>query len=120
MYNYLNPSTVYVKYFVGFLTPDCDAKANVIVKSNWVQSVVTGIAENNLLDFSIYPNPAKNRMEIAINENEFEIQITNVFGQVLLEERNNKYIDISNLSAGTYITTVKSGKAISQKKMVVY
>lgn len=120
MYNYLNPISAYVKYFVGFVTPDCNSKANVIVKSNWVQSVVTGINQIETLQFGVYPNPANDKIEISTEESKFETQILNLMGQVLLEESNNKTIDATGLSEGVYIVRLKVGMTIGHQIIIVY
>jgi len=120
MYNYVNPLPVYVKYYVAFETPDCNAKTNILVKSNWVQSVVTGIDNNVIVDFNIFPNPANDKIEISTKKSEFEIQILNLIGQVLIKEKNKKTIDIHALPAGSYFVKVGTGVTEYQQKIIIY
>ncbi len=121
MYNYVNPSTSYVKYFVGFETPDCNgSKSNVIVKSNWVQSVVTGIENPETFEFCVFPNPVNEKFEIRTSLNNYEIEIINVFGQVLLKEKNEKEVNIDNFAPGTYILKVSGDNNTRQKRIIVY
>ncbi len=121
MYNYVNPSTSYVKYFVGFETPDCyGSKANVIVKSNWVQSVVSGIENPTLFEFSVFPNPVNEQFEIRTSLKNYEIEITNVFGQVLLKEKHEKVVKVNNFAPGTYILKVSGDNLTRQERIIVY
>jgi len=120
MYNYVNPSTNYVKYFVGFETPVCGAKSNVIVKSNWVQSVVTGIEKFESASFSVFPNPANEKIEIKTDLGKYEIELINIFGQVLLKEKNATEINVGDYAPGTYILRINGENFTSQEKIIVY
>jgi len=120
MYNYVNPSTSYVKYFVGFETPVCGAKSNVIVKSNWVQSVVTGIEKFESANFSVFPNPANEKIEIQTELGKYEIELINIFGQVLLKEKNAKEINVGDYAPGTYILRINGKNFTSQERIIVY
>ncbi len=57
--------------------------------------------------YRIFPNPSSDKIfiELKINNLEFRIknlQILNLQGQVLLQEKNNNEVDISSLSSGVY------------------
>jgi len=121
MYNYLNPNSAFVKYLVGFETPDCNGtKANVIVKSNWVQSVVTGIENPKDFEFSVFPNPVNEKLEIRTSLKNFEIEIINVFGQVLLKEKNSNKINVDSFASGTYILKISGDNFTRQERIIVY
>jgi hypothetical protein len=121
MYNYVNPSTSYVKYFVGFETPDCNgSKANVIVKSNWVQSVVTYIDSPESFDFAVFPNPVNEKLKIRTSLQNYEIEIINVFGQVLLKEKNANKINVDAFAPGTYILKISGDNFTRQERIIVY
>lgn len=66
---------------------------------------------NSLNAISIFPNPAKNSIQLK-NNNDLEIssiKITNVLGKVVLRSKlNDSKIDISNLNSGIYILTIQS------------
>ena len=85
-YNYTNPNSSYVKYFVGFNTTTCDNETNHLVRSNFVQAT-TSITEtaglNNLVH--IYPNPVSNELIIEIKGNKEKIgfEILNSIGQIV-------------------------------------
>jgi len=119
-YNYTNPSPIFVKYFVGFYTPNCASKTNYLVRSNYVNSLITGIDENQDELFNIFPNPAHDRLYMQTPETIFETEIINIFGQVLIHDRDKTEIDISTLPSGTYILRL-TGKAYSgQRSFIVY
>jgi len=119
--DYVNPSTSYIKYFIGFETPDCNGtKANVIVKSNWVQSVVTGINNTESFDFSVFPNPVSDQIEIRTTLNDYELEIQNIFGQVLQKFKNAKEINVGDIAPGTYILKIRGDKLSRQERIIVY
>jgi len=118
MYNYVNPDLAYIKYFVAFDGPNCDVKSLNLVKSNWVQSITTGIATSEAEKIAVYPNPATDKINITIGITNYQVQVRNTFGQVLLTENNVKTLDISTLSQGIYIVSI-SADGIQTNKMIV-
>lgn len=120
MYNYLNPDEAYVRYFVAFETPECGgAKDNVLVKSNWVQSVLTGIDTETAMQFAFYPNPADESITIRTSQTDYKVSIYTLTGQQIIRKTNSSTIDISDIAAGTYIVLFKSGDTLSRRKLVV-
>lgn len=78
-----------------------------------------GIAENNTIDFNVYPNPAQNEMNIGNVQG--LVSVVDMSGKVLLMQKaNNETIDISALSSGTYLVSIdhngKSGKQLLIKQ----
>ena len=119
MYNYVNPNLSYIKYFVGFQTPTCNAKTNVIVKSNWVQADITiGIRETMQIPFIVFPNPTTDRLNVNIEMVDFQVEISNMFGQVLLTEHNTKVLNVSNLSQGVYIISITANNIKTNKMFI--
>lgn len=109
MYNYVGPNPAYIKYYVGFETPNCDGtKVNVIVKSNWIikDPLITGTEEVAYVPFSIYPTPANDQLNLSIEANDFQVEVLTLLGQVVLTEHNAKILDVSNLTKGTYIISI--------------
>ena len=72
---------------------------------NSLTSNPTGINELALKTSTIYPNPANNNFTIEGIEKLTLVSITNLNGQLVLQEivRPNQQIDISNLKSGFYI-----------------
>jgi transforming growth factor-beta-induced protein len=78
-----------------------------------------GLNDASALTFSVYPNPAQNEIQVAGVEG--MVSIADMSGKVLItKEMNNNAIDISALSAGSYIITIdnngKSGKQLFIKQ----
>ncbi len=121
MFNYLNPDPGFVKYFVGFETPDCDAKTNIVVKSNWVlrDSLLTSVHEVGIIPFAVYPNPASSQLTINIGVEDFQVNVLTTIGQVVLSEHNVKTLDVSSLSKGLYIMQVTANGTTSEKKIII-
>ncbi|MFI0430584.1 T9SS type A sorting domain-containing protein [Mariniflexile sp. HMF6888] len=62
----------------------------------------------NTLNVRVYPNPAKNVLNIDTSSNVSKLNIYDVFGRTVISKdsfgkSNLKSIDVSNLSSGTYI-----------------
>jgi uncharacterized surface protein with fasciclin (FAS1) repeats len=77
------------------------------------------IHENQTLSFSVYPNPTQNEIQVAGVDG--IVSIADMSGKILItKELNNNAIDISTLSAGSYIVSVenngKSGKQLLIKQ----
>jgi ASPIC and UnbV/Secretion system C-terminal sorting domain/FG-GAP-like repeat len=72
-------------------------------------------------EFSIYPNPASDVLNITLKNNTFEIksaQILDLTGRVISNSKIvNNTIDIKNLAIGTYVLVIKNkeGKQFSEK-----
>ena len=72
-------------------------------------------------DFSVYPNPTNDILNIKFDKNSTEIksaQISDLSGRIVLEETlENQTINVKSLSIGTYILMVKDvdGKLFYQK-----
>lgn len=75
-------------------------------------------------DFRIYPNPANEKLNIIFPENEAEkqIEIYNVFGQIVFqtEKEETSMIDISNLPDGIYfVQLVSDADYIHREKIII-
>jgi hypothetical protein len=89
----------------------------------------TNVDENYLKnDFSIFPNPASNLIRIQVNENrmnsfERKLTVSDVYGRCVREVNSSAEelsIDISDLSEGMYLITLKEGeKAITSRKLFI-
>ncbi|MDD3737730.1 MAG: T9SS type A sorting domain-containing protein [Lentimicrobiaceae bacterium] len=79
---------------------------------------------NNCSEFSVYPNPATNIINIDsdqfLNKEISSVVITDISGrQMKVNSVNNAQIDISNLNEGTYIITVLAGNKVYRSKFLV-
>ncbi len=90
-----------------------------------IQLKIVGLSEPNIEGIKIYPNPASTEINIDLTESSEQIervQIVSIHGQVMKQYQNdNRVIDISMLSEGTYILQIKltSGKQINKRVIVL-
>jgi hypothetical protein len=91
-----------------------------------VTDKTSGIKSTDKSDFSLYPNPANEKLYISFNNQEtkvYYISILNIVGKAVLmlprPELGNG-IDISSLSAGTYFVQLTDDKTkyVTVKKFI--
>lgn len=101
------------EYFEGFLN-----NPNIIVST---AACNLGTQSNNLNPvFTLYPNPINSQFSIEYSE-ELEIKeiiITNMLGQQLLKFQKTEFIEVSNLSSGTYFITLLTDKGMSTRQFI--
>jgi len=83
---------------LGYGIPDLDV----------ARSLALSIDESLIEDFSFYPNPVKNEINLRIpsSANQVELSIYNQLGQEILSQlilENSKIINVSNLATGIYL-----------------
>ena len=90
-------------------------------------TVVIGVKENesNKIGFSVYPNPAKEILNVVLSSSitePYNVIITNLLGEVVLTETatsNNFTLKVNNLKSGVYfVTLINKGKQ-STKKLII-
>lgn len=70
--------------------------------------------QNQLINFSIYPNPAKELLNVkleTLNNEPTLVKITNLLGQNLLTETatsNEFKLSLNNLNSGVYFVTIEN------------
>jgi len=85
------------------------------------EGTTLGIAENQNILFSIYPNPVKDKLNITLKQTDSEIQEAKIFdlnGRLVAQPQLDKNtINVENLATGTYILLLKNteGTKYSQK-----
>ena len=58
----------------------------------------------------LYPNPAKEEVNLTMSsEEDFEVEVCNALGKTIRKEKNQKKIDVSQLSRGYYFLKVQQG-----------
>lgn len=83
-----------------------------------------GISEINEDDFILYPNPAKNMINIAGKEIK-KLEIINVKGEVVLSENKSSLspalisLDVSHLADGIYFIRILTNETIMTQKVVI-
>ena len=70
-------------------------------------STVMGIDDNSLHKFSVFPSPTSDILNIESETTITQIEIHNLFGQLVKSNKNQNTIDISSVSQGVYFIKVK-------------
>ncbi len=93
------------------------AKTNSI----WQQSAVLAVADNLTLNFTIYPNPVSDFLQIRSASNTSKkIAIYDVIGKLVYQKNtSSNQINISQLKAGMYFLNVQQDGKIATRKLVV-
>jgi CubicO group peptidase (beta-lactamase class C family) len=77
------------------------------------------IDEQQLKNIAIGPNPATNSITITnIMSEKYECEIFNIIGNSVLKVINQNTIDISKLTSGVYIVSVKQGNETQIQKLI--
>lgn len=82
--------------------------------------LITGVNDIYKNSFFISPNPFNDIINISGTNKLYDYSITNIFGQELIKGKsiNNKIENLSKLSSGIYIITVKTENQIATFKIV--
>ena len=74
----------------------------------------------SIADFSIYPNPANDIVNIQSNETLKNVSIFNILGKQVFNQNNNlETLNLSNLNAGIYLIKVETEQGIGTRKLVI-
>ncbi len=88
-------------------------------------TTISGIEENNIMNISVYPNPANKH--IYINSAKYlinQITLTNISGKEVFSDFSNKNkaefsIDISSFNSGIYFVNIYTEAGIITRKISV-
>jgi hypothetical protein len=85
--------------------------------------IVDKVTEGSDFDFSIYPNPATDKITISATTRVEEIIVYNSAGQIVIQsnthQSNKNQLDISNLKGGLYEIVLRTATNSSRQSMVV-
>jgi hypothetical protein len=100
---------------------DCSNNCGATVMK--YDSVYVGISEPKALTFSLYPNPATNKISLMTSSSPFisQLSITNLNGQEVITQQISDpktVIDISTLSSGVYFVRLTNDKGVAVRKFV--
>ena len=91
------------------------------LSKDYVVVEVTNIDENGVKGMMVYPNPAKDMLNITA-ENMRRITISNVLGQVVYDQNvnsDNEIINMSQYEAGIYMVRIATENGIAVKRISV-
>lgn len=86
------------------------------------QGVVNGLNDVETVSSSVYPNPAKDNVNIAAKAKIERVEMFNMMGQKVSEKSVNSMftsVNVANLNAGTYVVKVYTNAGVATKKIVV-
>jgi transforming growth factor-beta-induced protein len=121
----LNGQDVTVDLTAGVMINDANVTAADLTSDNGVVHVLdkvlvpslASIVDNEIKDVTIFPNPAVDK--IKLNGVNGSYTVTDLFGKTVLEGvSNGQFIDVNNLSEGTYIITVQDSVEVYQTQFV--
>jgi len=81
------------------------------------QCELLGFSEQELSNFSIYPNPTTDYINIDCSSLE-SVSVYNIIGKEVIKANNQNRIDVSTLSKGVYFIKVSDGINSSTKKFI--
>lgn len=90
----------------------------------YVKTSVTGLNELKNLDFKIYPNPAKDQVNVELADNsQYVLEFYDLLGKKITTHSftgKNNIIDVSSFSKGVYFVKInKQGIIIATKKLII-
>ena len=80
-----------------------------------------GNNDNLLNNVVIYPNPAKNNLNIQ-NAKNASVKVFDLLGRIVLLKNNislNQQLDVSKLTTGTYLIKIINGNQIKTDKFII-
>jgi aminopeptidase YwaD len=78
-------------------------------------------AANTLELIKIYPNPAKDFLNIELPKDvkNFNLEITDLNGRLILTNENETKINVSGLVNGAYLCTIKANDKVAVRKIII-
>jgi len=86
-----------------------------------VTTTALGIDGNEFKNFIAYPNPVKNILNLSYTQNITGVEVYNLLGQQVIVkaiDANQSQIDMSGLSAGSYLVKVMADNAVKTIKVI--
>lgn len=85
-----------------------------IVDTGWIANITCtgtlGLEDNEIIDYSYYPNPTNGMVTITSKDPIEEVLVYNVQGQLLMNQKGNElttHVDMSAFAGGTYFFKLK-------------
>jgi hypothetical protein len=121
--SYINPAATpseLIALFVAFTTnTTAPAPYSSILIDDLSISYGAGLGNNKLSNVSVYPNPAKDVLNISTSATQYEIEVVDMLGRVVITENSKPTINISDLTKGVYFVKVTQNGTTNTEKIVV-
>ncbi|WP_411768497.1 family 16 glycosylhydrolase [Winogradskyella sp. A3E31] len=103
----------------GTIDPSFTESSMIVDYVRVYQNNSLSTEDRDLNKTKIYPNPSSNQVNIQSNVNFDSIRLYTVLGELVLDTKGEKQIDVSGVSAGIYILKLNSlEKSISRKIII--
>jgi hypothetical protein len=82
----------------------------------------TSVNDLNDADFSVYPNPADDILNISADSPIADVKMMNLTGKVVLHRSmlsSNERIDVSSYTPGIYFIVVENNGSVNTKKIII-
>ncbi|WP_417290635.1 T9SS type A sorting domain-containing protein [Corallibacter sp.] len=109
-------------YLTNVAVWEKDGNSNFVANQIECDNLTLNINEIDFSTFSLYPNPAKNTLNINVTLATATIEIYNITGRKVLSKPltfGDNSLNISSLQSGVYITRVSSSTSTETKKLIV-
>ena len=115
-----SPISIYVADFDGDGNMDVASASLSDFSVSWHENLnILALNDNILTDFYLYPIPTKNIVTITSKSKIVQLDVYNQLGQLVLQNKNLNYIDLSNLKSGLYFIKIKDvNGALGVKKII--
>lgn len=76
---------------------------------------------NKIESVKVYPNPAKDILHIDLPSEvkNFKVEVTDMNGRLVLNKENETKLNVSGLSRGAYVVSLKSGEQTAVRKILI-
>lgn len=109
-----------INYGMGYSNGDAFTSLDLYLNvTNSGSGSFVGIDDvQSAVDFSLYPNPANDRLNISGVEGQAEVSVLDVTGRTLMTGTTTRSLDISALVPGVYVVRVASEQGVGVRKFV--
>jgi len=119
-----NEMMVFFYTFTGYLPGDEDLVFDVSQHHEHLGNCttsLTGVEDSNVIDISVFPNPANQYIQFKSESSIEEVKMFDVTGKLVLEQKGDwiSNLDVSELSEGTYVIQLKSMNAFITKSIII-
>ena len=74
---------------------------------------------NQSVPFVLYPNPAMGQAHIQLDANILSVNILDLMGRLVKDNGPNATIDLTGMTAGTYLVRVKTPQGVGASRLIV-